>query len=129
MSSSSTSHTQENHLQPQPQQPWTSASAVPPSSTGLTPYLTLPHHLSLTWLATPILSLLFIVFRLLMSMTDAQDASNDAKRALMSSCNAAQTASGAVINIPRFMAESVNAGVEKAVNDSIDAARATMIFS
>ncbi|KAG8888771.1 hypothetical protein FRC00_014678, partial [Tulasnella sp. 408] len=27
------------------------------TNNGLTPYLTLPHYLSLTWLATPILSL------------------------------------------------------------------------
>lgn len=109
---------------------WPNApTSTTPAPSRLTPYLTLPHHLSLTWLATPILSLLFIVFRLLMSMDDAQNASDDAKKALLSSCNAAQTASGAVVNIPRFMAEGVNQSVEKAVNDSIDAAKDTMIFA
>ncbi|KAG8900076.1 plasma membrane fusion protein prm1 [Tulasnella sp. 403] len=99
-----------------------------PSST-LTPYLTLPHLLSLTWLATPILSLLFIVFRLFDSTSSAQAASDDAKHTLLASCQAAQTAATVATNIPSFMAEGVNRNVQKAVNASIDAAKDTMIFA
>lgn len=108
-------------LPPAPQPPYT--------NNGLTPYLTLPHHLSLTWIATPILSLLFVVFRLFSSISDAQDSGDGAKRVLLSSCNSAQTAATVAASLPRYMAEGTNAGIEKAVNDAIDAARATMIFS
>ncbi|KAG8885917.1 plasma membrane fusion protein prm1 [Tulasnella sp. 331] len=96
---------------------------------GLAPYLTLPHHLSLTWLATPILSLIFVAFRLLISTADAQNASDDAKRDLLASCNAAQTAASAAVNLPRFMAQGINKDIELSVNASIDAARDTMVFA
>ncbi|KAG8956681.1 plasma membrane fusion protein prm1 [Tulasnella sp. 424] len=106
---------------PPPQAPYT--------NNGLTPYLTLPHHLSLTWIATPILSLLFVVFRLFSSISDAQDSGDGAKRVLLSSCNSAQTAATVAASLPRYMAEGTNDSIERAVNDAIDAAKATMIFS
>ncbi len=62
-------------------------------------------------------------------MDDARNASDDAKRVLIASCASAQKAASAAVNLPRFMAEGVNAGVETAVNDSIDAAKETMIFT
>lgn len=96
---------------------------------GLTPYLTLPHHLSLTWLATPILSLIFVAFRLILSTSDAQSATDDAKKDLLASCNAAQTAASVAVNLPRYLAESMNRDIEKSINASIDAARDTMVFA
>lgn len=96
---------------------------------GLAPYLTLHHHLSLTWLATPILSLIFVAFRLIISTADAQNASDDAKRDLLASCNAAQTAASVAVNLPRYMAQGINKDIELSVNASIDAARNTMVFA
>jgi hypothetical protein len=60
--------------------------------TALKPYLTLPYLLSLTWLATPIISLLFIIFRLIISQGAAQDSVEDAKGVLIASCAAAERA-------------------------------------
>src|SRR6266436_5288278 len=57
-----------------------------PNPRALTPYLTLPHLLSLTWLASPVISLLFVAFRLVNTTESAQDAVKDAKSSLMASC-------------------------------------------
>ncbi|KAG9124658.1 plasma membrane fusion protein prm1 [Ceratobasidium sp. 392] len=97
--------------------------------TTLKPYLTLPYLLSLTWLATPIISLLFIIFRLIISQGAAQDGVEDAKGVLIASCAAAERAAQGVGSIGSFMAAGTNRQIEAAVNATIDAARATMIFS
>ncbi|CAE6436607.1 hypothetical protein ACGC1H_004503 [Rhizoctonia solani] len=97
--------------------------------TSLKPYLTLPYLLSLTWLATPIISLLFIIFRLIISQGAAQDGVEDAKGVLIASCAAAERAAQGVGSIGSFMAAGTNRQIEAAVNGTINAARATMIFS
>ncbi|KAG9102201.1 plasma membrane fusion protein prm1, partial [Ceratobasidium sp. 370] len=97
--------------------------------TTLKPYLTLPYLLSLTWLATPIISLLFIIFRLIISQGAAQDGVEDAKGVLIASCAAAERAAQGVGSIGSFMAAGTNRQIEAAVNGTINAARATMIFS
>ncbi|CAE6424032.1 unnamed protein product [Rhizoctonia solani] len=97
--------------------------------TSLKPYLTLPYLLSLTWLATPIISLLFIIFRLIISQGAAQDSVEDAKGVLIASCAAAERAAQGVGSIGSFMAAGTNRQIEAAVNGTINAARATMIFS
>ncbi|KAJ1309931.1 hypothetical protein OPQ81_006690 [Rhizoctonia solani] len=97
--------------------------------TSLKPYLTLPYLLSLTWLATPIISLIFIIFRLIISQGAAQDGVEDAKGVLIASCAAAERAAQGVGSIGSFMAAGTNRQIEAAVNGAINAARATMIFS
>ncbi|CAE6400145.1 unnamed protein product [Rhizoctonia solani] len=97
--------------------------------TALKPYLTLPYLLSLTWLATPIISLLFIIFRLIISQGAAQDSVEDAKGVLIASCAAAERAAQGVGSIGSFMAAGTNRQIEAAVNGTINAARGTMIFS
>ncbi len=99
-----------------------------PNPRALTPYLTLPHLLSLTWLASPVISLLFVAFRLVESTASAQDSVQDAKSSLMTSCLAAQRAASAAASMPRYMAVSTNQGIVEAVNASIDASRQTMIL-
>lgn len=94
-----------------------------PRRTALTPYLTLPHLLSLTWLAYPILSLLFVAFRLIISSASAQDAVVDAKGQLMTSCEAAERAASVAASLPRYMAEGTNGQIIDAVNASMAAAR------
>ena len=103
-------------------------SALPPNRHALTPYLTLPHLLSLTWLAYPILSLLFVAFQIINSTGSAQYAVEDAKAAIMTSCVAAQTAATSAASIPRYIAEGTNQQIINAVNASISASKATMIF-
>ncbi|KAF5380251.1 hypothetical protein D9757_008198 [Collybiopsis confluens] len=98
-------------------------------STTLKPYLELPHLLSLTWLAYPILSLLFIAFRLQLSLDSAQDSVTSAKADLLASCQAAQKAATAAASMPRYMAIATNQQFVNAVNDSMNAARATLVLA
>ncbi|GJJ06455.1 hypothetical protein Clacol_000647 [Clathrus columnatus] len=97
--------------------------------TALKPYLTLPYLLSLSWLAYPILSLLFVAFRLQLSLASAQDAISNAKDDLLTSCNAAQHAATVAASLPRFMAVSTNKQIVDAVNSSLNGAREALILS
>ncbi|THH00769.1 hypothetical protein EW026_g1818 [Hermanssonia centrifuga] len=100
-----------------------------PHTTTLTPYLRLPHLLSLTWLAYPILSLLFVAFRLELSSASAQDAVASAKDDLLASCKAAEQAATAAASMPRYMAAATNVRISEAVNDTMNGARATLVLA
>ncbi|KAI9062850.1 hypothetical protein FKP32DRAFT_1592821 [Trametes sanguinea] len=97
--------------------------------TTLRPYLQLPHLLSLTWLAYPILSLIFVVFRLQLSGASAQDAVANAKSQLLTSCKAAERAATGAASMPRYMAAATNQQITDAVNGTMNAARATMVLA
>lgn len=98
-------------------------------STTLTPYLQLPHRLSLVWLAYPILSLLFVVFRLQISSDSAQNAVDNAKGDLLASCRAAEQAATAAASMPRYMAVATNTRIAEAVNGTMNGARAALILA
>ena len=98
-------------------------------STTLKPYLELKHLLSLTWLAYPILSLLFVAFRLQISSASAQDAVAGAKGDLLTSCKAAEQAATAAASMPRYMAIATNHQFAEAVNGTMDGARAALVLS
>jgi hypothetical protein len=106
-----------------------SISASPSFSTNLRPYLQLPHLLSLTWLAYPILSLIFIAFRLQLSLQSAQNAAANAKEDLLASCTAAEHAATAAASLPRYMAASTNRQFAEAVNGSLQGARDALILA
>ena len=93
------------------------------------PYLQLPHLLSLTWLAYPVISLIFVAFRLQLSLASAQDGIADAKNDLLASCTAAQKAATATASMPRYLALTTNRQFADAVNDSINDARDALILS
>lgn len=97
--------------------------------TTLTPYLQLPHLLSLTWLAYPILSLLFVAFRLQLSSASAQDAVSSAKDDLLASCQAAEKAATAAASMPRYMAAATNVRIAEAVNGTMNGARAALVLT
>lgn len=97
--------------------------------TTLTPYLQLSHRLSLTWLAYPILSLLFVAFRLQLSSASAQDAADRAKDDLIASCRAAEKAATAAASMPRYMARATNEQIVDAVNGTMRGARAALILA
>jgi hypothetical protein len=99
------------------------------TDSGLTPYLQLPHLLSLTWLASPILSLLFVAFRLQLSSDSALTSVNNAKGDLLTSCQAAQQAASSAASMPRFMAIATNEQIVDAVNASMDGARDALILA
>lgn len=98
-------------------------------TTSLTPYLQLSHLLSLTWLAYPILSLLFVAFRLQLSSASAQDAAANAKDDLLTSCKAAETAATAAASMPRYMAAATNVRIAEAVNGTMNGARAALVLA
>lgn len=95
----------------------------------LKPYLTLPYLLSLTWLAYPIISLLFIAFRLALSSQSAEDGVADAKSQLLASCAAAEKAATVAASLPRYMAIGTNEQIASAVNASMNAAREALVLA
>lgn len=99
-----------------------------PSRHELTPYLKLPHILSLSWLAYPIISLLFVAYRLFDSTSNANDSIADAKADLITSCKAAERAASAAASMPRYLAMGTNDGINDAVNLAMDGAKETMMF-
>ncbi|TFK67400.1 hypothetical protein BDN72DRAFT_843179 [Pluteus cervinus] len=99
------------------------------SSSTLTPYLRLPHLLSLTWLAYPIISLAFVAFRLQLSLASSQDAVANAKGDLLTSCKAAEQAATAAASMPRFMAAATNRQFAEAINGTMNGARAALILA
>ncbi|KIJ06121.1 hypothetical protein PAXINDRAFT_182764, partial [Paxillus involutus ATCC 200175] len=99
------------------------------SSTSLKPYLQLPHILSLTWLAYPILSLIFVIFRLQLSSAESQTAVANAKDDLLTACQAAQQAATAAASMPRYMAIATNQQFAEAINGTMNAARAALILA
>jgi len=99
------------------------------SSSTLKPYLELPHLISLTWLAYPILSLLFVGFRLAISSSEAQANVSNAKADLLLSCAAAEHAATTAASLPRYMAAATNRQFADAVNGSLEAARLAMVLS
>jgi hypothetical protein len=99
------------------------------STSTLTPYLQLPHLLSLTWLAYPVLSLLFIAFRLLLSISSSQDAIASAKDDLLASCQAAERAATSAASMPRYLAIATNSQIVDAVNATMNDARAALILA
>lgn len=112
--------------------PW---NAPPPNyesqytTTTLTPYLQLPHLLSLTWLAYPILSLLFVAFRLQLSLAAAQDAVANAKDNLLTSCKAAEQAATSAASMPRLMAVATNEQFVDAMNGALRGAKFVLTTS
>ncbi|EGN99932.1 hypothetical protein SERLA73DRAFT_160028 [Serpula lacrymans var. lacrymans S7.3] len=104
-------------------------SSAQTSSTSLRPYLQLPHILSLTWLAYPILSLLFVIFRLQLSSSSAQAAVANAKGDLLTACQAAEQAATAAASMPRYMAIASNEQFADAVNGTMNGARAALILA
>jgi len=108
---------------------WNAPPQTYDAHSTLTPYLQLPHLLSLTWLAYPILSLLFVAFRLQLSIGDAENAVASAKDNIVSACKAAEEAATSAASMPRYMALATNEQFADAVNGSMRAARAALVLS
>ena len=117
---------------------WYSSPPPPPvydarstiqSSTTLTPYLQLSHYISLAWLAYPILSLLFVIFRLNVSASSIQNSVGDAKADMLASCKAAEQAATSTASMPRYMAVATNQQISDAVNATMDGARETLVLA
>lgn len=95
----------------------------------MTPYLRLPHLLSLAWLAYPIISLLFVAFRLLLSLDTAEGDIASVKSDLLASCQAAEHAATSAASMPRYMAIATNEQFADAVNGVIAGAQDVLVLS
>lgn len=94
-----------------------------------TPYLQLPHLLSLSWLAYPIISLIFVAFRLQLSLASAENGLEAARNDILSSCNAAQHAATGAASFPRYLASTSNQQFADSANGAMEAARVALILS
>ncbi|KAF8444805.1 hypothetical protein L210DRAFT_3394754 [Boletus edulis BED1] len=99
------------------------------SSTSLKPYLQLPHILSLTWLAYPIISLVFVIFRLQLSSQEAQASVANAKDDLLAACHAAEHAATSAASMPRYLAIATNRQFADAINGTMNGAREALILA
>jgi hypothetical protein len=115
-----------SHARPLSPPPVYGASGL---TSGLKPYLELPHLISLAWLAYPILSLLFIAFRLQLSSASTQDAVESAKLNLVASCKAAEKAATTAASMPQFLAAATNAQIADGVNATMEGARKALVLA
>lgn len=99
------------------------------SSASLKPYLQLPHILSLTWLAYPIISLLFVIFRLQLSSDEAQSSVANAKNDLLAACQAAEHAATSAASMPRYLAIATNQQFADAINGTMNGAREALVLA
>lgn len=101
-------------------------SATP---TSLRPYLELPYLLSLAWIAYPIISLVFVIFRIQTSADSAQGSVANAKENFLASCKAAEGAASSTASFPRYMAIAANHQFTDAVNGTLSGARDALVLS
>jgi hypothetical protein len=99
------------------------------ADTTLKPYLELPHILSLSWLAYPVISLGFIAFKVIQAENDAQESLQRGKETLFASCRAAEHASTGATSLPRYMAVATNQQIQDTVNAAARNARAALILA
>jgi hypothetical protein len=98
-----------------------SLSTTPPSR--LRPYLTTPQLISLAAFASPLISLLFILFRLSASSDVAQQSVADAKGSFQASCLAAERAASVGASLPRYLAIGTNEKLTESVRATIEGVR------
>ncbi|KAF8134482.1 hypothetical protein EV363DRAFT_1323630 [Boletus edulis] len=106
-----------------------SPSHLRTSSTSLKPYLQLPHILSLTWLAYPIISFVFVIFRLQLSSQEAQASVVNAKDDLLAACHAAERAATSAASVPRYLAIATNRQFADAINGTMNGAREALVLA
>ena len=94
-----------------------------------TPYLQLPHLLSLAWVTYPVISLIFVAYRLQLSLASAENGLDNVKKDLLASCTAAEKAATAAASLPRYLAETSNQQFADAANGVMIAAQSALIMS
>ena len=94
-----------------------------------TPYLQLPHLLSLAWVTYPVISLIIVAFRLQLSLASAENGLDGVKKNLLASCTAAERSATAAASLPRYMAETSNRQFADAANGVLFAAKSALILS
>ncbi|KAG8823180.1 plasma membrane fusion protein prm1, partial [Serendipita sp. 400] len=95
----------------------------------LRPYLTTAQLISLAAFASPIISLLFVLFRLRASSDVAQQSVNEAKSSLQASCLAAERAASVGASLPRYLAQGVNEQITDGVRATMEGVRIGLTLS
>ncbi|KAG8832656.1 plasma membrane fusion protein prm1 [Serendipita sp. 399] len=95
----------------------------------LRPYLTTAQLISLAAFASPIISLLFVLFRLSASSDVAQQSVNEAKNSLQASCLAAERAASVGASLPRYLAQGVNEQITDGVRATMEGVRIGLTLS
>jgi len=75
------------------------------ATSGVRPYLTRNDLYTLSWACYPVVCILFVAFHLKLATNSVGDGVEDAKRALATSCNAAQKAATVAVSLPRYLAQ------------------------
>jgi hypothetical protein len=94
-----------------------------------TPYLQLPHLLSLAWITYPVISLILVAFRLQLSLASAENGLDNLKNDILASCTAAEKASTAAASMPRYLAQTSNQQFADAANGVMSDAQSALILS
>ena len=83
------------------------------ATSSVRPYLTRNDLYTLSWVCYPVICILFVAFHLKLATNSVADGVDDAKRALATSCNAAQKAATVAVSLPRYLAQGRHKGGTK----------------
>lgn len=93
---------------------------IPPSKPPLLqPWLGLRARLFLAPISIPLISLLFVAFRLIMSSHDVNDSVSSAKTSLLSSCHAVEATASLAASLPHFLAATTNDQLAQSVTATV----------
>ncbi|KAJ9477803.1 Plasma membrane fusion protein PRM1 [Pseudozyma hubeiensis] len=98
------------------------AGSPPHKSPILQPWLGLRARLFLSPISIPLISLLFVATRMLISSNDANDSVSSAKSNLLSACNAAESTASLAASFPHFLASTTNAQLAQSVTSTVHGA-------
>ncbi|PWN52083.1 hypothetical protein IE53DRAFT_367513 [Violaceomyces palustris] len=97
-------------------------SYLPSTDGPLQPWLGLKARLALAPVSTVLVSLVFVMMRLLMSTDDVDSNVDAAKTKLLGACKGAEIASSVAASLPHSMADSANQRTEKSVEGTVQEA-------
>lgn len=97
--------------------------------TTLSPYLTLPPQLLLSFFSPIILSLLFTCIHLAVNGTDIKDNISHARADLLAACTKAEDRMTTFASLPRYLADNVNRMTAKGVTEIIQGAGKVLTLS
>ncbi|SPO26797.1 related to PRM1 - Pheromone-regulated multispanning membrane protein [Ustilago trichophora] len=93
-----------------------------PARSTLQPWLGLRARLFLSPISIPLISLLFVAFRLLTSSQDVNDSIASTKVRLLSACDAVEGTASLAASFPHFLASSTNVQLAESVNATVHGA-------
>lgn len=118
----------DGHSAQMPQSPRPSQS-LPATDGKLKPWLGPKARLALSPLSLVLVSLIFVLTRLLLSASGIHDKIQDAKTNLLATCAGAEGAATIAASMPHYMADSINANTVKAVQASVEGAGRVLMLA